>query len=52
MKHYETKVEFIRTNLEALQETITKKQDNMNYLINVLQLKLQEQASGKDAKAG
>ena len=52
LKHYETKVEFIRTNLEALQETITKKQENMNYLINVLQMKLQQQASAKDAKAG
>ncbi|KAI0740073.1 Prefoldin-domain-containing protein [Earliella scabrosa] len=52
LKHYENKVEFIRTNLEALQETITKKQENMNYLINVLQMKLQQQAGAKDAKAG
>ncbi|KAI0808277.1 Prefoldin-domain-containing protein [Fomes fomentarius] len=51
LKHYEAKVEFIRTNLEALQETISKKQENMNYLINVLQMKLQQQASGKDSKA-
>ncbi|KAF9809640.1 hypothetical protein IEO21_07332 [Rhodonia placenta] len=49
-KHYESKVEYIRTNLEALQETIQKKQDNMNYLVNVMQMKLQEQA-GKTAKA-
>ncbi|OBZ73373.1 Prefoldin subunit 5 [Grifola frondosa] len=42
LKHYEAKVDYIRTNLEALQETIQKKQDNMNYLINVLQMKLQE----------
>ncbi|KAI8976339.1 Prefoldin-domain-containing protein [Trametes punicea] len=53
MKHYESKVEYIRTNLEALQETIQKKQENMNYLINVLQMKLQQQASsGKESKAG
>ncbi|KAI0631777.1 Prefoldin-domain-containing protein [Trametes polyzona] len=52
LKHYESKVEFIRTNLEALQETIQKKQENMNYLINVLQMKLQQQAGGKEAKAG
>ena len=51
-KHYSAKVEFIRTNLEALQETIQKKQENMNYLINVLQMKLQQQAGGKEAKAG
>lgn len=43
-------MEYIRTNLEALQETIQKKQDNMNYLVNVMQMKLQEQA-GKTAKA-
>ncbi|KAH9884208.1 Prefoldin-domain-containing protein [Cubamyces lactineus] len=52
MKHYEAKVDYIRTNLEALQETIQKKQENMNYLINVLQMKLQQQASGKETKAG
>ncbi|RPD53585.1 Prefoldin-domain-containing protein [Lentinus tigrinus ALCF2SS1-7] len=34
LAQYESKVEFIRTNLEALQEMITKKQENMNYLIN------------------
>ncbi|KAI0641679.1 Prefoldin alpha subunit [Trametes maxima] len=52
LKHYESKVEYIRTNVEALQETIQKKQDNMNYLISVLQAKLQQQAGGKEAKAG
>ncbi|PCH34610.1 Prefoldin alpha subunit [Wolfiporia cocos MD-104 SS10] len=52
LKHYESKVDYIRTNLEALQETISKKQDNMNYLINVMQAKLQEQAAGKSTKAG
>ncbi|KAI0925401.1 hypothetical protein AcV7_005656 [Taiwanofungus camphoratus] len=51
LKHYQSKVDYIRTNLEALQETIQKKQDNMNYLINVMQMKLQEQAPSKNAKA-
>ena len=51
-KHYETKVEYIRTNLEALQETIQKKRENMNYIIQALQIKLQQQAGGKEAKAG
>ncbi|KAI0942251.1 hypothetical protein AcW1_002929 [Taiwanofungus camphoratus] len=50
LKHYQSKVDYIRTNLEALQETIQKKQENMNYLINVMQMKLQEQAPGKNAK--
>ncbi|KAG1893348.1 Prefoldin subunit-domain-containing protein [Suillus fuscotomentosus] len=41
-KYYETKVEYIRTNLDTLQETIQKKQENMSYLINVMQAKLQQ----------
>ncbi|KAI9433150.1 Prefoldin-domain-containing protein [Lactarius indigo] len=41
VKHYERKIEFIKTNLDTLQETIQKKQDNMNYLVNVIQSKLQ-----------
>ncbi|KAG2362094.1 Prefoldin alpha-like protein [Suillus spraguei] len=41
-KYYETKVEYIRTNLDTLQETIQKKQENMTYLVNVMQAKLQQ----------
>ncbi|KAH7886753.1 Prefoldin alpha subunit [Phlebopus sp. FC_14] len=44
-KYYEAKVELIRTNVETLSDTIQKKQDNMNYLINVMQAKLQAQGS-------
>jgi prefoldin alpha subunit len=43
LKHYETKVDFIRTNLETLQDTIQKKQDNLNYLLSIIQSKLQAQ---------
>ncbi|KAF9233260.1 Prefoldin alpha subunit [Melanogaster broomeanus] len=50
-KYYEAKVEFIRNNLETLSETIQKKQDNMNYLINVMQAKLQAQAQGSSKAA-
>lgn len=35
-------MEYIRTNLDTLQETIQKKQENMSYLINVMQAKLQQ----------
>jgi len=42
-KYYAAKVDFIRTNLEALEQTIQKKRENMNYLTNVLQSKLQTQ---------
>ncbi|KAG1748119.1 Prefoldin subunit-domain-containing protein [Suillus lakei] len=48
-KYYETKVEYIRTNLDTLQETIQKKQENMNYLINVMQAKVQ-QSQGQPSK--
>ena len=42
MKYYEGKIEYIKTNLDALQETIEKKQDNMSYLLNVIQTKLHQ----------
>lgn len=45
VKHYEEKIEYIKTNLDALQETIQKKQDNMSYLVNVIQSKLQSRAT-------
>ncbi|KAJ7901130.1 Prefoldin alpha-like protein, partial [Mycena olivaceomarginata] len=43
LKHYTAKVEYIRTNLETLQDTISKKQDNVNSVIGVMQAKLQQQ---------
>ncbi|EPQ53394.1 hypothetical protein GLOTRDRAFT_131403 [Gloeophyllum trabeum ATCC 11539] len=43
-KYYEAKVDFIRGNLETLQETISKKQDNLNYVMNIIQAKLQAEA--------
>ncbi|KAI0292961.1 Prefoldin-domain-containing protein [Multifurca ochricompacta] len=48
VKYYEDKVEYIKTKLDGLQETIEKKQDNMNYLVNVIQSKLQTQVPSKD----
>lgn len=47
LKHYSAKVDYIRTNLDSLEETITKKRDNMGYLTNVLQAKLQEQTQAQ-----
>ncbi|KAJ3848714.1 Prefoldin alpha-like protein, partial [Lentinula lateritia] len=43
MKHYQSKVDYIWTNLETLEDTIQKKRDNMNAVVNVIQVKLQEQ---------
>jgi prefoldin alpha subunit len=45
LKHYESKVDYIRKNLETLQDTLQKKQDNLNYLITIMQSKLQAQAN-------
>ncbi|KAJ7263126.1 Prefoldin alpha-like protein [Mycena haematopus] len=45
VKHYSAKVEYIRSNAETLQETISKKQDNVNFVINVMQSKLQQQTA-------
>ncbi|PSR84210.1 hypothetical protein PHLCEN_2v5498 [Hermanssonia centrifuga] len=44
-KHYEAKVDYIKSNLETLQETIQKKQDNLNFLVNVMQSKLQTETA-------
>ncbi|TFK51279.1 Prefoldin-domain-containing protein [Heliocybe sulcata] len=48
-KYYESKVDFIRGNLETLQETISKKQDNLNYVLNIIQAKLQAEAQSAAA---
>ena len=48
IKHYESKIDFIRGNLETLQETIQKKQENMTLLVNIMQSKLQAQAAAKN----
>ena len=45
LKHYSDKVEYIRTNLETLEGTIQKKRENVTYLVNVMQSKLQAQAT-------
>ncbi|KAJ1303714.1 hypothetical protein OPQ81_008139 [Rhizoctonia solani] len=47
-KYYQTKVDFITTNLNTLQTTIETKQQNMNYLLQVMQAKMQ---AGRQAQA-
>ncbi|CAA7264585.1 unnamed protein product [Cyclocybe aegerita] len=46
IKHYSNKVEYIRSNVETLEDTIQKKRENMNYLIGILQQKIQAQTQG------
>ncbi|KAF7760698.1 hypothetical protein Agabi119p4_10107 [Agaricus bisporus var. burnettii] len=43
IKYYKGKVDYIKTNLDALEETIGKKRENLNYLVSALQSKLQNQ---------
>jgi prefoldin alpha subunit len=38
--HYKGKVDFVTKNLESLQEAIQKKQENLNYLVSILQGKI------------
>ena len=52
VKHYTDKVEYIRKNVDSLEDTIQKKRDNMNYLTSILQQKIQaETQSGPSARA-
>jgi prefoldin alpha subunit len=46
VKHYSTKVDYIRTNLETLEDTIQKKRENMNYLVSILQSRIQTETQG------
>jgi prefoldin alpha subunit len=39
---YTSKVEFIRSNLESLQATLTRKQEQMSSLVVIMQTKLKE----------
>ncbi|KAF5319403.1 hypothetical protein D9619_008556 [Psilocybe cf. subviscida] len=49
VKHYQNKVEYIRTNVDSLEETIQKKRENMNYLTGVLQQKIQAETQAGPA---
>ncbi|KIY67822.1 Prefoldin alpha subunit [Cylindrobasidium torrendii FP15055 ss-10] len=48
--HYSNKVEFLNGNLAKLDETISKKRENMSMLLNVMQSKLAAQ-TGTEGKA-
>ncbi|KAF8337322.1 Prefoldin [Cantharellus anzutake] len=42
-KHYGSKIDFVRKNLDSLEETIQKKQENLNILLAVMQQKMAAQ---------
>lgn len=44
--HYDQKTKFVQGNLDTLQKTIERKQDNAQSVVQVLQMKLQ-QAQGQ-----
>ncbi|KAI5115383.1 hypothetical protein M0805_001207 [Coniferiporia weirii] len=53
-KHYSAKIDYVRENLDKLQETIAKKQDNLQYVANITAVKEQggtigSSATGKEA---
>jgi hypothetical protein len=51
LTYYTTKSDFVQTNLETLQKTIEKKQDNVHIVVGVLQAKMQEGGQGQAQKA-
>lgn len=46
-KYYTQKVDFVKSNLDALQEAMQKKQDNLNVVVNVMQGKLAAQSQSQ-----
>ena len=42
ISHYTSKTTFVQGNLEKLQQTIERKQDNAQAVVQVLQMKVQE----------
>ncbi|KAF5349960.1 hypothetical protein D9756_009242 [Leucocoprinus leucothites] len=49
--YYTKKVDYIKTNLETLEDTLGKKRDNLNYIISILQAKIQAQAQAQPTKS-
>jgi prefoldin alpha subunit len=41
--HYKAKVGFVKKNIDSLQDALQTKQDNMNYLVNIMQVKMAQQ---------
>ncbi|TFK98341.1 Prefoldin alpha subunit, partial [Pterulicium gracile] len=44
LKYYRGKVDYLKKSIEGLQETIQKKQDNVQYIVSVLQNKIGQEA--------
>lgn len=48
--HYKGKVDFVTKNLESLQQAIQKKQENLNMLVQILQVKVAESGAASGSK--
>ncbi|KAF9552659.1 subunit of tubulin prefoldin, partial [Lunasporangiospora selenospora] len=51
IKFYNTKVDFVKENLEKIQTTVAQKQGNLRSLVDVMQYKLHIQQQGQKAAA-
>ncbi|KAF9113822.1 subunit of tubulin prefoldin [Mortierella sp. AM989] len=51
IKFYNSKVDFVKENLEKIQTTVTQKQGNLRSLVDVMQYKLQLQQQEQKAAA-
>ncbi|WVR03388.1 prefoldin, alpha subunit [Kwoniella sp. DSM 27419] len=49
-EHYNSKTTFVQSNLETLQQTIERKQDNVQSVVQVLQMKMQQAQQQQAAK--
>lgn len=50
VKYYNEKVDYVKTNLETLEDSIGKKRENLNYIVNILQAKIQAQSQAQAAQ--
>ena len=51
IEYYTDKVTYVQKNLEKLQETIERKQDNLQSCVGVMQMKLQEERQAEQSQA-
>ena len=49
-KHYQDKVDYVRKNLETLQETLQRKQDNLQLVGQIMQSKIQQASQAGAAR--
>ena len=50
-RHYQDKVDYVRKNLETLQETLQRKQDNLQVVGQIMQSKIQQASQAGAARA-